>query len=195
MLKQLFNKANIVTYIGLILAILGMWLCFTSKVNIAIICLIACGICDGFDGTIACWLRKTDDNGYGIQLDSLVDIISSGILPIIICYSMGFNSVVNTIVYAFFIVMGVTRLAYYNVATSEDHKSFIGVPITTSTIVLPIVYYFSKNEILFMIALLVLGILYVTPIKIKKLSLKEKIVISIIGIVAVIVLMIGGQNG
>lgn len=195
MLKQLFSKANIVTYIGLILAIVGIWLCYINKVNIAIICLVVCGICDGFDGTIARKLRETDDNGFGVQLDSLVDIISSGILPIIICYSMGFNSIINTIIYAFFIIMGVTRLAYYNIAGRQDKTNFTGVPITASTIVFPIIYYFFRNEIVFMIALFGLGCLYVTPIKIKKLSLKEKIALSITGIIVIIVLIIGGKNG
>lgn len=195
MLKQLFSKANIVTYIGLILAIIGIWLCYIDRINVAIICIIVCGICDGFDGTIARILRKTDDNGFGIQLDSLVDIISSGILPIVICYSMGFNGIINTVAYAFFIIMGVTRLAYYNVAGREDKENFTGVPITASTIVLPIIYYFFKHENVFMVALLGLGCLYVTPIKIKKLSLKEKIALSITGIIVIIALIIGGKNG
>ena len=156
MLKQLVDRANILTYLGLLVAMFGVHMCFINRTDIAIICLAFCGICDGFDGTFAKKVRKTKDEGFGTQLDSLVDVLSSGMFPIIICYSIGFNKPINMIVYFVFILSGVIRLSYYNIYGKDDSKSFTGIPITTSTIVLPILYYFFRNEIAIMIALVTL---------------------------------------
>lgn len=195
MLKHILSLANFVTFMGLILAIIGIQMCFIEKTDFAIIILVICGICDGFDGTIAHKIRKKDDGGFGTQLDSLVDIIASGILPIVICYSLGFNRIIDLIVYIFFIITGVTRLAYYNIESKNNENCFIGIPITTSTIIIPILYYLFKNEIAFIITMFILGLLFITPIKIKKLTIKEKIIASVIGIIVLIIIKIGGYNG
>lgn len=139
-------------------------------------------------------LRKKDDKGFGIQLDSLVDIISSGILPVIICFSLGFNSTIDTIIYCIYIITGVTRLAYYNVHCEIDRDNFIGLPITTSTIVIPTIYLFTKNEIVFISALALLSIIFVSPVKIKKINLNMKIILAIVGIIGIAIFVIGSTR-
>ncbi len=190
---KIWNKANIVTFIGLISSIIGMQLCLIGKQNIAIICLIFSGICDGFDGIIAKKIRKSvDSEGIGVELDSLVDIVSSGIFPIIIMYSLGFNKLINIIIYAFFAICGVTRLTYFNVTHNLDEKYFYGIPITVSTIIIPIVYALTKNEMAFMLTLFLLSVLYVCNIKIKKPSLRSKIEMSICGLILIGFIIIRG---
>lgn len=153
--------------------------------------LIVSGICDAFDGTIAKKLRKNIKDDYGIQLDSLADILSSGIFPIIICISMGFNKNVDIIIYCIFIICGITRLAYFNVNTKNETTCFTGLPITCTTIILPIIYNL-KNEVLFMSVLLLLSILFVSNIKIKKPNLKTKLVLSLMGIIFIVYMNIVG---
>ena len=166
-----------------------MWLCYKNMINYAVALLVFCGICDGVDGTIAKKIGK-DGYEYGTQLDSLNDIVSSGVFPVIICMSMGYTSIIDIVVYTIFLICGITRLSYYNVKSSNE-AHFTGVPITTTTIILPLIYLITKNEYVYIAGLFMLAILFVTGVKIPKPSLKIKILLSIVGIVAVSYIVFG----
>lgn len=182
-----WNKANVVTFFGIICSVIGISFGFKGKTEYSLILLIIAGICDAFDGTVA-RLNKdcSKDEGYGIQIDSLADIICSGIFPVIICISMGFSRIVDIIVYSLFIIAGIIRLTYFNVNTKQNKNYFQGVPITVSTMILPILYVLTRSEIAFILSMLILSILFVSNIKIKKPNTKVKILLSIIGIILII---------
>lgn len=186
MVKEIMIKANIVSFLGLICAVVGMYLCYVHKVSYAVLLLAIAGIFDGFDGSFAKKYRKPDANPeYGVQLDSLIDIVSSGVFPIVVCFSLGFTNFYNVIFYIIFIICGITRLTYYNV-NSSDKKYFCGLPITCSTFVIPIVYFITKNSIVYMISLLTLSILYISNIKISKPKLSLRVVSSLLGLIIII---------
>lgn len=189
MIKNICDKANILTYVGLILAVLGMQLCFVGNIDLAVMCLLIAGICDGFDGAFARKLRKDGDPNFGVELDSLVDIISSGVFPVVICISMGFNNILDLVIYSIFLVCGVGRLAYYNITSKENSGYFTGVPITVSTILLPLIYVITKKEIVFVGSLLALSVAYISNFKIKKLNLKSKIALSVVGVLFILFLI------
>ena len=194
MCREIWKKENIITFLEIIILIIGVKYCFLNKILYAIICLIFLGICDGFDGKVAGKLReKGASKDYGIQLDSLADILSSGFFPVLICFSMGFTKPIDLIVYGIFLICGITRLSYFNVRTSSDEKFFEGIPITVSTMVLPIIYLLTKSEFVFITTLFILSILYVGNIKIKKLSLIAKIFLSVIGIILAIIIFVKGM--
>jgi len=102
----------------------------------------ACGLVlsalvfDIFDGRIARWQNK--NSVLGRELDSLADVISFGVAPAIIGYACGMVGIYDRIVFVFFIVCGVSRLARYNVTAerlsdgSGKVKYFEGTPIPTS---------------------------------------------------------------
>ncbi len=89
---------------------------------------------DGTDGRIA---RLTHtQSGFGVQLDSLADVISFGVAPAIIVYRWALEPMGTLgIVMAFvFVACGALRLARFNVSAQEedlDHVSthFTGLPI------------------------------------------------------------------
>ncbi len=100
----------------------------------AIIYLVAAAIMDGFDGTIA-RLTHTESN-FGMQLDSLADAITFGLVPSMLIYYWGFAHTPYLtwgIVVAFvFLGCGVSRLARFNVLKEADAvpaNVFIGLPI------------------------------------------------------------------
>ena len=78
-----WNKSVILTYAGLILAVLGMFLALTQeKINYAFCCLMVAGICDLFDGMVARRCKRTEEEKkFGIELDSIVDTMSFIALP------------------------------------------------------------------------------------------------------------------
>lgn len=186
MIKEIFNKANYLTFVSLICAVVGMCMGMIGNHNMSMICLILCGICDGFDGPLARKLRKEDDNKeIGVEIDSLADIIAFGVFPIVIFLTMGFKRVIDLVVYSVFLICGLTRLAYYNTTTEVNKGFFVGVPITVSAILFPIVYLITKSECALVISMFVLAILYVSQFKIKKLDFKGKIIAAIIGVAVI----------
>ena len=85
MLIGFYGASVILTYVGLSFSIVGMAFAFSGHIPTAIMCLIIAGVCDMFNGTIARACKRTDkEKKFGIQLDSLVDVVSFGVFPIVI---------------------------------------------------------------------------------------------------------------
>ena len=177
-----YDYTVVLTYISLISSIMGMFCAIDGKLPFAVFCLAFSGLCDMFDGKIARTKknRTDDEKSFGIQIDSLCDIVCFGIFPIILGYKLGMCRIYSLVILSFYGVAGVIRLAYFNVMeakrqskTSENRKYYQGLPITSMAIALPIVVVlkpFLGCE--FMLALhvvmLVVGILFITNFKLKK---------------------------
>ncbi|MCQ2547862.1 MAG: CDP-alcohol phosphatidyltransferase family protein [Clostridia bacterium] len=169
---------------------------------LAIICIALSGLCDMFDGKVA--RRKLDrtDNEklFGIQIDSLCDLVAFGVAPSVFCYVVGLQNTLGIFVSIFYCICGVIRLAYFNVLetnnffSDEEHeKVYYGLPITSISIILPIFFvlrYFIDPHlfgVLLTIVLFITGILFVSNFKIKKLD--NKYLAILVGIVAVALLV------
>ena len=144
-----WNKSVYLTYISLGFAILGLYLATAlGKTHLALMCLMCCGICDMFDGKIArACKRNKEEIAFGIELDSLVDLVCFGVLPIVIYISLGFTEWYNVISFILLGVAGVARLAYFNVVTATKDgkavKHYEGLPITMAAAVFPVFYLLS----------------------------------------------------
>lgn len=78
-----------------------------------------------------------------------------------------------------FILCGLIRLAYFNVdeanrqaATAERRQYYLGLPITSSALAIPAVYLIGEftaihTQTIAALALLIIGICYVLPVKLK----------------------------
>lgn len=197
-----WNKSVIVTYIGLALSILGIYLSFKGKILYALSCLIVAGICDLFDGTIARMCKRTEEEkAFGIQLDSLVDVINFLAFPIVIYLNIGLTKWYFIILYIMYAICGTARLAYFNISLEEENKDkavkyYSGLPVTFAALIIPLAYLLgyiipkSIFNIYFGIIMLLISILYILNIKIKKPSLKTYPFFVIIAII-VLILFIG----
>lgn len=192
-----YRLCDLLTMTGTLFAIIGIFLAINDKCLYAVFCLIISGICDAFDGKLAS-LHKSDklQKNYGIELDSLSDVISFGILPIVIASCTTDCNILSYLVFAFYALCGLIRLAYYNVLAInkvENNDHFIGVPITASAIFFPLIwlasYYIEWIQFNFTFYFLLFGFLFIIPIKIEKLDLTGKILLSSIGIIFIIFML------
>ncbi|KAH8645650.1 CDP-diacylglycerol-serine O-phosphatidyltransferase [Xylariales sp. PMI_506] len=92
---------------------------------------------DFMDGRVARWRKKSSMMGQ--ELDSLADLISFGLAPACVAFSLGLRTTVDHVLLAFFVLCGLTRLARFNVtAASIPHDAsgkasyFEGTPIPTT---------------------------------------------------------------
>lgn len=115
-LLGVYNYTVWLTYFGLFISIAGMMEGLHGRQIKAIFCLAISGLCDAFDGRIA--RKKTDrtedEKAFGIQIDSLCDIVCFGVFPSVICFTLGVNGAAGMLVIAWYCICGVIRLAQFN---------------------------------------------------------------------------------
>ena len=74
-----------------------------------------------FDGKVARSKkdRTDDEKAFGIQIDSLCDVVCFGIFPAMICYLLGVRGPIGLLLIAFYCINSVIRLAYFNVMEAK----------------------------------------------------------------------------
>jgi CDP-diacylglycerol--serine O-phosphatidyltransferase len=117
---------------------------------------------DGLDGRIARMTKATSD--FGVELDSIADVLTFGIAPAFMAYAWGYGSTtgldrIGWGVSFFFLICGALRLARFNVMAraprfSEsgkspklDKKSFVGLPIPAAAAMLAAVIHFTPRPL------------------------------------------------
>ena len=142
-----FSYTVVLTYLGLASSAIGMILTFQGFAKYALFCLAFSGLCDMFDGKVARMKknRTEDEKRFGIQIDSLCDVVCFGAFPMILCYSIGMRGPAGISILVFYLIAGVIRLAFFNVMeekrqeeTDEARKYYQGLPITSIAIILPL---------------------------------------------------------
>ena len=138
---------DLIYLLGLASAAMGMILTFQGFAKYALFCLAFSGLCDMFDGKVARLKkdRTEDEKRFGIQIDSLCDVVCFGAFPMILCYSIGMRGPAGISILVFYLIAGVIRLAFFNVMeekrqdeTDEARKYYQGLPITSIAIILPL---------------------------------------------------------
>ena len=90
---------------------------------------------DGLDGRVARMTNTTSQ--FGVEFDSLADIISFGIAPAMLLYFyIGHDyGRFGILVSALYVIFGAIRLARFNISTAKtDPNVFIGLPIPTAAV-------------------------------------------------------------
>ena len=105
---------------------------------------------DVLDGYVA-RLDTRRQSRLGADLDSLADIVSFGVAPAVLGYTLGLRGLWDVVVLTFFVCSGISRLARFNVtsasltnAATGKVRYFEGTPIPTSlllVILLAVLYH------------------------------------------------------
>jgi len=127
-LPSLFTLANMCFgFFSIIYAFNGKFLHAAKVIVVAV-------LMDGLDGRIARATKTTSE--FGLNFDSIVDVISFGVAPAVLVYAYWFKNMelgFFSWFYGFlFLAAGAARLARFNVQTKKDNASgsyFIGLPI------------------------------------------------------------------
>lgn len=199
-----YNYTVILTYLGLISGMSGIFLSINYHPVLALICLMVAGLCDGFDGYVARTKknRTAAEKKFGIELDSLADLVCYGVLPSVILYNIGMNTWYYAIILITYTLSALIRLAYFNVMedirqgkTEECRKSYEGLPVTTISLILPLFYpvimhFTAFASVLFAILMVIIAYLFLSKITIPKFKLKGLIVLIVIGIIEMVLLVL-----
>lgn len=199
-LLGVYDYTVILTYVGLLSTVVGITQALHGDYKAAVFCLALSGICDAFDGRIARTKknRTAREKSFGIQLDSLCDVICFGVFPALICYLLGVRGVLGLILVCFYCLCAVIRLSFFNVLEmerqqSEDgcNKTYHGLPVTSMAVLLPMMFWlqFVVSQLTFLVLLHMLlgvvGFLFILDFPLKKPGLKT--ILALVGVVAVTV--------
>ena len=185
-----YNRSVYLTYLGLASSVLGMTLAVKGRVEAALSCLLFSGLCDMFDGTVAQHTPRSEaEKKFGIQIDSLCDVICFCAFPALMSYTLGAQSVWALLSMAFFVTCGVIRLGYFNVQeemrqqqTSEKRTSYRGLPVTTTALIFPfavVAFYYlgASPEWAMPLLMAAVGVAFVTDMALFKPQGKAKLLL------------------
>lgn len=164
-----YDYTVVLTYLSLLSASFGIIISLsgTGHAYIGSFFLLFCGLCDAFDGKVARTKRdrSPDELNFGIQIDSLSDLVAFGVLPACIGSALlrsspilsllgeEFGPVCRMAVTSFltallvlYILAALIRLAYFNVTEETRQKEeggvrkyYTGLPVTSASLIFPFI--------------------------------------------------------
>ncbi len=165
-----YDYTVVLTYLSLLSAGTGIVVSLSGQGHpfVGMFCLLFCGLCDAFDGIVARTKKNRTqmEKNYGIQIDSLSDVVAFGVLPACIgaavfrrsemlsgpCTTADGETV--TVYYVLlhailvvYILAALIRLAYFNVTEElrqqtegeKKRKEYTGLPVTSAALIFPAV--------------------------------------------------------
>ncbi|MCR5302319.1 MAG: CDP-alcohol phosphatidyltransferase family protein [Lachnospiraceae bacterium] len=165
-----YNYTVVLTYLSLVSAGLGITISLMGEGHpfLGTFFLLFCGLCDAFDGEVARHKknRTEEEIKFGVQIDSLSDLVAFGVLPAVIGEVLVWQNPEFTMVpklhtgnpldfvvpllcfliMMLYVLMAMIRLAYFNVMEDKrqkeeggKRKSYTGLPVTSASLIFPFV--------------------------------------------------------
>ncbi len=129
---------NLVTTGNLFFGFFAIIKCLQGDFFVASIAILLAAVFDMADGRVARLTGGTSE--FGVQYDSLCDLVSFGVAPAFIMYKGGLDSLgrLGWIICFLFLACGALRLARFNVQSSIGQASgdFTGLPIPMAAAVI-----------------------------------------------------------
>lgn len=176
----IYDYTVVLTYAGLLCALGGIFRATEGAFYSALFLIGITLFCDMMDGRVARAKknRTRQEVLFGMQIDSLCDLVSFGVFPSVLFYNMGMKDALGLVVIGYYCLCCVIRLGYFNVLELErdpDTKSvFHGLPSPTLAMCLPVVYllrlWVSEPAFLWILRILMptMGTLYILNFKLSK---------------------------
>jgi CDP-diacylglycerol--serine O-phosphatidyltransferase len=128
--KGVYVLPNLVTTAGLFSGFYAIIATLSHDYRLAAVMILVAALCDGLDGRIA---RLTHSaSSFGVQYDSLADVIAFGVAPGILVYTWALKpwGRWGWLAATLYVTCGALRLARFNVQVGTiERRHFLGLPI------------------------------------------------------------------
>lgn len=195
---------NLITIIGLLCGLYSIVLSLNGKFVLAAVALILAALFDALDGKVARLVKGTSE--FGVQLDSLCDLVSFGVAPAFLAYLWVLAPFgrVGTMAMFLFVACGALRLARFNVQAGKISSAyFVGLPIPAAAAYIASVVIFVNHMgldidkkylgLFLLVSIYALGILMVSTVpfySFKKINyVSEKPFNALVIIVAIVAII------
>ena len=216
-----FDYTVILTYLSLVSASCGILVALSGGGHpyIGTFFLLFCGLCDAFDGKVARTKkdRSPAERSFGVQIDSLSDLVAFGVLPAAIGSAMlRWSALIHlvhgtplqrllefgwTAVLIVYILAAMIRLAYYNVTEEERQKTedgvrkyYTGLPVTSAALIFPVILllqYVIPTDLtpMYFATAVFCAVAFLSPVQIRKPGLRGVLILVGIGAVEFLLML------
>lgn len=202
-----YNYTVILTYFGMLASFTGIVYVMSGNISAALACLMLSGVCDMFDGKVASTkVRTAKEKRFGVQIDSLSDLICFGALPAFLVYKVSAGDTAGFYISGFYLLCTLIRLSYFNVdeeerqsQTDAAREEYCGLPVTTAALLVPALFclcrFFRLPLAKLAPALLfAMGIAFLSPFRLRKPKLAGKIGMLLCGSAEMLTLLLVGVD-
>jgi len=164
---KILKVADLFTTANLCCGVLSIFAASNQNFIVASYLILLAIIMDMVDGKVARLMNQT--NRFGKELDSLADLISFGVAPAFLYYSLKEPGIGIVLILILFVVCGMWRLARYNISQDEG---FEGIPITVNGAVFPLLYmlymYLPATLAIWPAVFATMSVLMISSLKMKR---------------------------
>jgi CDP-diacylglycerol--serine O-phosphatidyltransferase len=198
LIPSLFTTGNLLCgYIAVIRSIQG-------EFEWAAIALFIAALLDRVDGWVARLTGTTSD--FGVELDSLADVISFGLAPAVLVYMWALADLPKPWALAPFLYLaaGAARLARFNIQSPAlDKRFFVGLPIPAAACALAACVFYSPARVedaitggLVAVLVATLAVLMVSKLRyraFKEIDLRRRIPWVMVGLMALVYFVVAAS--
>ncbi|HII72196.1 TPA: CDP-diacylglycerol--serine O-phosphatidyltransferase [Candidatus Woesearchaeota archaeon] len=168
---SIFKEIEFPSLLTLLNGISGM-ICIlfaiSKQYTFAAVFLLVAVFFDFIDGKLARVMKK--ETPLGLELDSLCDVVSFGVAPVVLAYqttmsTLGQGAIFAGIIYMLYFCAGSLRLARFNI--TKQHKYYEGMPITINGTIVPILFFAGLTK-WYPLWFLISAVLMISAFKLKK---------------------------
>ncbi|MBQ5334875.1 MAG: CDP-alcohol phosphatidyltransferase family protein [Oscillospiraceae bacterium] len=204
-----YSYTVILTYVGFVCGSVGLYFAAHGSTNSAIVMLLLAGLCDMFDGKVAKTKkdRTPQECRFGIQIDSLSDMVCFGLLPPMIAFSAALRSPVHIAIFSCYSLAALIRLAYFNVTeeerqqvTTERRKLYEGLPVTSTALIIPLLFCFRKDlgaafPYVGAAVYALIALAFITKFHLRKPQMRAMLIFILMGLAELILLIFKHRHG
>lgn len=165
-MHKIVSAADVITSGNLVCGLLSVLSSLHHMFLLASLLMIVGAVFDLMDGFTARKLRIASD--FGAELDSLADLITFGVAPMVLVASY-YDNLYLSLVAMLIPLCGALRLARHNVNHHDLKGVLIGVPIDASVAVVPLLLLADASALVMGVAIVILVTTYLSTVTVKKL--------------------------
>ena len=197
-----YDYTVILTYLGALAGLLGISMSLGGRFLGTAMCMAVALLCDTLDGIVARRKknRTREEMLFGIQIDSLCDLISFGLCPTVMFYMLGMRSALDVALLGAYCLCCVIRLAYFNVLAVQAELGtkgdYHGLPVVCLDVMVPTIYLLfrlapeSCAMWILRTAMALFGFLYILDFRVKKPVLWKFLALGAVMLIPMIGLLI-----
>ena len=179
---KLLSLADIITLMNAVMGFLALLMVFSNQFQLAAAFILLGLLADGFDGIVA---RRIGNGQMGEYLETIADMISLSVAPLILLYKTYYDVVVAQfslhlllgVVLVFSLVCSMIRLSSFSLL--KEKHSFIGLPSSASAVFLVLASFLRPDVWVILPVIVILALAMISSIRFPKPALKMDLVAAV----------------